>query len=121
MKLTRGSVLSAGGIALVIGLFAWAWVATDRHHSGPGHMDHAVQQMHAGMQNGAMPMSAMRMNEMDMAAMHEAMLDDGPSMMQMPLTPAHIRHMGSMGMEAAGMRAVDDVNVDHEQHHSQGR
>ena len=116
MKLTKGSVLSAAGIALVIGLFAWAWIATDRHHSNSVHRGYAVQQIHDGMQNGAMPMSAMHMNEMDMAAMHEATLEDGSSKMRMPMPPAHIRHMDSMGL-----RSVDDASSDHEQHHPQGR
>ena len=121
MKLTRSSVLSAAGIALVIGLFAWAWIATDRHQSNPVHMGYAVQQMHDGMQNGAMPMPGMSMDEMDMAAMHETMLDDDHPMPQMPMTATHDRHMDSMGMGWMGMGALDDANPGHTRHHGQGR
>lgn len=121
MKLTRGSVLPAAGIALVIGLFAWAWIATARHHSNPVHMGYAVQQMHDEMQNGAMPMSAMRMDDMDMASMHEAMLDDGAPMAQMPMTANHLSHMKSMGMRSMGVGAGVDADAGHRGHHGPGR
>lgn len=120
MKLTRSSVLSAAGIALVIGLFAWAWITTDRHHSNQTHMGYGIEQMHDQMQNVPMPMSAMRMFDMDMASMRES-LDDGSSMMQMPMTPVHLRHMRSMGMGSMGMGSVDDRDADHKQHHLEGR
>ena len=123
MKLTKGSVLPAAGIALVIGLFAWAWIGTARHHSSPVHMGYAVQQTHDEMQNGAMPMSGMRMDDMDMAAMHEAMLDDGFSMSQMPMTANHLAHMKLMetGSMAEGPKAGLDADVGHTGHHGPGR
>lgn len=123
MKLTRGSVLPVAGVALVVGLFAWAWIGTARHHSNPVHMGYAVQQMHGEMQNGTMPISTMHMDDMDMASMHEAMLDDGAPMAQMPMTAAQLSHMKSMGMGSTGMVSGKgvDANGDHKDHHGPGR
>lgn len=131
MKLTKGSVLPAAGIALVIGLFAWAWIGTARHHSNPVHMGYAVQQMQDETHNGAMPMSGMpmsgmrmsgmRMDDMDMASMHEAMLDDGAPMAQMPMTANHLSHMKSMGMRSMGVGAGVDADADHRGDHGAGR
>ena len=123
MKLTRGSVLPAAGIAFVVGLFAWAWIGTARHHSNPVHMGYAVQQMHDEMQNSAMPMSGMHMDDMDMASMHKAMLDDESSMSQMPMTANHQGHMKLVGTRsmAEGPRAGLYVDAGHTGHHGPGR
>jgi hypothetical protein len=121
MKLTRGSVLPLAGITLVIGLFAWAWIGTARHHSNPVHMGYAVQQMHGEMHNETMPMSTMPMDDVDMASMHEAMLDDGAPMAQMPMTASHLSHMESMGMGSMGPGAGVDADAGHRGHHGPGR
>lgn len=121
MKLTRSSVLPAAGIALVAGLFVWAWFTTARHQSNPVHMGYAVQQMPDGMGNGAMPTAATHMDEKDMARMHETMLEDGAPMPQMPMTATHMRHMDSMGMGSMGMGTADEAKPGHSQHHGRGR
>lgn len=121
MKLTRGSLLPAAGIALVVGLFAWAWIGTAGHHSNPVHVGYAAQQMHDDTQNEATPMSGMRMDDMDMASMHEAMREEGFSMAQMPMTATHLSHMKSMGMGSTGVDADFDVDAGHTGHHGPGR
>ena len=123
MKLTRGSVLPPAGIALVIGLFAWAWIGTARHHSNTVHLGYAVQQMHDEMLNGAVPMSGMRLDDMDMTSMHEAMLDDRSPMSQMRMTANHRGHMKLLGTRsmAEGPGAGLDADAGHTRHHGPGR
>ena len=122
MKLTKASVLPAAGIALLIGLIGWAWIGTARHHTNPAHMRYAVEQMHTEMQDGTMPMSAMRMDDMeDIASMHEAMVGNGSSMTQMPMTATQMNHMRSMGMGLMSVGAGGRSGAAHGIHHGTER
>lgn len=115
MKVTKSSVLSGAAIAVLVGLFVWALIATERHHSSPSHMGYAVQQMNDSMNDAAMPMAGMDMSGMGMADMTRHMggmdiADMNRHMKDMDMGDM-TSHMKEMGMEPSAKTSKDSDDM----------